>query len=321
MTVAFKRMTIICCLAIASIVWSLNKGSTPVSWFNVTNHDHAQFNMIFFKLRLPRTITAFTNGALLALSGSLMQLLLQNPLADPYVLGISSGAAFFTLLMIFLGISSHYLLIGAWMGSLLTAGLILILARQHRWQIHTLLLTGIAIAGGFSAGISLILLISPDSSLHSMLFWLAGDLNDTTLSTTNITVLLVGGFMCWALAPAFNLLGHGEVKAQALGVHVQQYRFLLFILSSLFAAAAVTQVGCIGFVGLVVPHFARKLVGFDHRIMLPTAIVLGGTLITIADTIARTVVAPQQLPTGVIMAIIGIPIFIGLMQHGQTIRH
>src|SRR3990167_4954733 len=233
-----RRLLCIQLLAAVSILLSLLKGSTSLTLHQLLYNDYGQLNTIFLKLRLPRTLTAFTSGGLLALSGALMQLLLQNPLADPYVLGISSGAAFFTLLLMLAGASGDMLLVGAWLGSLLTAGLILLLARRHHWQIHTLLLTGIAIAGGFGAGISLILLMSPDTSLHSMLFWLMGDLNDAQLSWSGIVILLAGTGICWLLAPGFNILGRGEKEARALGLSIQPYRLLLFLLSSLFAATA-----------------------------------------------------------------------------------
>lgn len=314
MSTTIRRLFILQALAAASILLSLFKGSTSLSLHQLLYNEYGQFHTIFLKLRLPRTITAFTSGGLLALSGSLMQLLLQNPLADPYVLGISSGAAFFTLLMMLAGASGDMLLAGAWFGSLLTAALIAMLARRHHWQIHTLLLTGIAIAGGFGAGISLILLISPDASLHSMLFWLTGDLNDARLSWSGMLILLGGTAACWLFAPSLNILGRGEREAQALGLPVKRCRIGLFLLSSLLAAAAVTQAGCIGFVGLIVPHFSRRIIGYNHRVMLPAAVLMGGTLVVVADTLARSLFAPQQIPAGIIMALIGIPIFIGLMR-------
>jgi iron complex transport system permease protein len=314
MNTTTRRLIIMHVLAAASILLSLWKGSTSVSLQQLLYNDYGQFHTVFLQLRLPRTVTAFTSGGLLALSGALIQLLLQNPLADPYVLGISSGAAFFTLLMMLAGVSGDWLLTGAWAGSLLTAALVLLLARRHHWQIHTLLLTGIAISGGFAAGISLILLVSPDASLHSMLFWLMGDLNDAHLSWVSPLILVSGLGLCWLLAPAFNILGRGEKEARALGLPIKPYRLLIFLLSSLFAAAAVTQAGCIGFVGLIVPHFARRLIGYHHRYMLPAAVLLGGSLVVIADTLARSLFAPQQIPVGIIIAIIGIPVFISLIQ-------
>lgn len=311
---ATRRLLCLQLLAFASILLSLSNGSVPISLQHLLYNDYGQFHTIFLQIRLPRTLAAFTSGGLLALSGALMQLLLQNPLADPYVLGISGGAAFFTVLFMLAGVSGDYLLAGAWAGSLLTACIILLLARRHSWQIHSLLLTGIAIAGGFGAGISLILLMSPDASLHSMLFWLTGDLNDAQLPLSGLLILASGMLLCLILAPGLDILGRGEKEARALGLAVKPYRIFLFLLSSLFAAAAVTIAGCIGFVGLIVPHFARRLMGYQHRLMLPAAALLGGTLVVIADTAARTLIAPQQLPVGIVMVLIGIPVFIGLMR-------
>ncbi len=309
-----RRLLVIHLMAAASILLSLLKGSTSIPVHQLLYNEYGQFHTVFMQLRLPRTMTAFTSGGLLALSGALIQLLLQNPLADPYVLGISSGAAFFTLLLMLAGASGDWLLVGAWAGSLLTAALVGMLARRHQWQVHALLLTGIAIAGAFTAGISLILVMSPDSSLHSMLFWLMGDLNDTTLSWSSLLILITGMLTCWLLAPAFNILGRGEKEASALGLPVKPFRILIFLMSSLFAAAAVTQAGCIGFVGLIVPHFARKLMGYGHRLMLPATVLLGGSLVVLADTFARSAFAPLQIPVGIVLALFGIPIFVSLIQ-------
>lgn len=297
-----------------SIFLSLSKGSTSIPLYQLLSRDNDLFNTIFLKLRLPRTLTAFVSGGLLALAGSLMQLLLQNPLADPYILGVSGGAALFTLLMIFFGANEYWLMGGAWLGSLLAIALILLLARQHRWQTHTLLLSGIAIASGFSACISFILLISTDASLHSMLFWLTGDLNDARFPWIGLAILGIGFVICLLLAPGLNILGRGEKEAKALGLSSEKYRIALYLLSSLFTAAAVTLAGCIGFIGLIIPHLTRMLAGYDYRIVLPVSMLLGGSLLTAADTCARTLFAPQQIPVGILMALIGVPIFVWMLQ-------
>ena len=297
-----------------SLALSLSKGSASIPLYQLLFNDSTQFNTIILQLRLPRTLTAFISGGLLALAGSLMQLLLQNPLADPYVLGISGGAALFTLLMMLFGISEQWLMAGAWLGSLFTIMLILLLASKHRWEIHTLLLSGIAIACGFSACISFILLIAPDASLHSMLFWLTGDLNGAQFSWAGFIILCVGLIICLLLAPGLNILGRGDKAARALGLSSMKYRIALYLLSSLFTAAAVTLAGCIGFIGLIIPHLTRMLAGYDHRIVLPVSMLLGGSLLTIADTLARSLFAPQQLPVGILLAMLGVPIFIWLLQ-------
>ena len=301
-----RPLFIILGIALISVLFSLSKGSVSLSL--------DQFNTIFLQLRLPRTIAAFVSGGLLALAGSLMQLLLQNPLADPYVLGVSGGAALFTLLMMLFGVSEYWLLGGAWLGSLLTIALVFLLARKQRWQAQALLLSGIAIACGFSACISFILLLSPAARLHSMLFWLSGDLNDARFPWLGLAILGIGLISCMLLAPGLNLLSRGEKPARALGLSSEKYRIALYLLSSLFAASAVTIAGCVGFIGLIIPHLTRMLVGSDHRIMLPISMLLGGSLLTIADTFARSLFTPQQIPVGIIMALIGVPAFVWLLQ-------
>lgn len=298
----------------AAILLSLSKGSTSITIYQLLFGENNQFNTIFLQLRLPRTIAAFVSGGLLALAGTLMQLLLQNPLADPYVLGISGGAALCTLIMMLFSVNEYWLFGGAWLGSLLTIIFILLLARKHGWKTHILLLSGIALACGFSACIQFILLITPASHLHSMLFWLSGDLNEARFPWAGLSILLIGTLLCQLLAPGLNILGRGDKEARSLGLPSKQYRIALYLLSSLFTAAAVTLAGCIGFVGLIIPHLTRMLGGNDYRKLLPVSMLLGGSLVTLADTGARTILAPQQLPVGILLAMIGVPVFIWLMQ-------
>lgn len=305
------------CLVIATVLLSLSKGSTSIPFNQLLNHENKQISLIVYHLRLPRTLAAFVCGGLLALAGTLMQLLLKNPLADPYVLGVSSGAALMTLIMMLLGANAFFLLSGAWAGSLFTIVLILFLARHHRWQSQRLLLTGIALACGFSACIQFILLISPASNLHTMLFWLSGDLNDARMPWFGLGVLLFGALICQWLAPGLNLLGRGEQEARALGLASDKYRLILYLLSSLFTATAVTIAGCIGFIGLIIPHLTRLLSGYDHRFVLPLSMLLGGSMLTLADTLARTALSPQQLPVGMLMALIGVPLFVWLLQRSS----
>lgn len=297
--------------ALLSIAISLSKGSTSIPIYQLLFNEN---NTIFLHLRLARTLTAFTSGALLGLAGALIQLLLQNPLADPYVLGVSGGAALMTLIVMLVGGSTAWLLGGAWLGGLLTIALILFLARQSRWESQSLLLTGIALACGYGACISFILLISPNTTLHSMLFWLNGDLNDASLPWLHLGILISGLFICLLLAPGLNIFSRGELAARSLGLANEKYRLALYILSSLFTATTVTLSGCIGFVGLIVPHLTRKLVGYDLRIVLPGSALLGGSLLSLADTLARTLFAPQQIPVGIFLAMLGVPVFIWILR-------
>jgi iron complex transport system permease protein len=305
---------ILVCLSLLSILFSLSKGSTSIPFDQLMFSDNSLFNTIFLQLRLPRTLTAFTTGGLLALAGSLMQLLLQNPLADPYTLGTSGGAALVTLLLMLIGINEHWLILGAWSGSLLSIAFVFILASKHHWKSHSLLLTGIALACGFSASISLIILLSPNTAVHPMLFWLAGDLNNATYPWLGMIILLAGLTICLLIAPGLNILGRGEKEARALGLSSTTYRISLYLLSSLFTATAVTLAGCIGFIGLLIPHMARYLTGFNHRLSLPVAVLLGGSLLSLADTLARSLFSPQQIPVGILIAMLGVPAFIWLFQ-------
>lgn len=300
-------------LLIASFLFSLCKGSASIpidQLFFASN----EYNLrILLDLRLPRTLTALVTGGALGLAGTLLQLLLQNPLADPYVLGVSSSAAFFMLLFSFLGLSQIYLLGGAGVGSICAMLLMLMFCYKHRWQPQTLLLMGIAIASIASAGITLLLLISENEYLHGMLFWLAGDLNVTTIPWFGMLTLFFVFLLSFCLAPGFNVLANGEKEAFALGLSIQQFRVFLYFLSAVLTALAVTLAGCVGFIGLIIPHVATFLGGYDYRKRIPLSLMLGGALLMFADTLARTIVAPIQLPVGLMMTLIGVPIFIGLL--------
>lgn len=293
-----------------SLLFSISHGSLTISFTDLLFGHQS----LLLHLRLSRTVTAFTSGGLLALAGALMQLLMQNPLADPALLGITSGAALGSLLVMWLGMSSEWLVSGAWAGSLCSMLFIFLLAKKHAWQSHTLLLTGIAFAFALAAAVNVLLLFSPENQIHSMLFWLAGDLNTAQLPWFSLALLIMGVIIGWFCAPGFNLLLRGEMEATCLGLPIKPYRIGLYLLSALFTAAAVTLGGSIGFIGLLVPHFTRELIGFDHHYVLPISVLLGGSIVTLADTCARSWFTPQQLPVGIFISLIGAPLFIWLLQ-------
>lgn len=315
----FKWLIFFTFLALASICFSIFKGSTLISpnqLFNtLSGRGDPLYNEIVFHLRLPRTLSAFVTGALLAISGTMMQVLLRNPLADPYVLGVSGGAAVTALLCILCGLSGFWLTGGAWFGSL-TAILALFFLTQKKNTLNRerILLTGVALASSFSALVSFILVISPDRNLHSMLFWLMGDLSYSHTPVIESVILLSVFIISLSLAKQLNILVRGEQEALALGVNTKRLQLTLYFLSSLLTAAAVSLAGCIGFIGLIVPHVLRLLLSYDHRWLLPASVLLGGSLLTVADTLSRTLFAPQQLPVGIMMALIGIPVFLFLLQ-------
>ena len=297
-------------IAVISVAIAILHGNPSLSTIDSTlSHD------ILFRLRIPHALTAFVTGGLLALAGALMQVLVRNPLADPYLLGISGGAGLATLLLMLCGFSGIWLTGGAWLGSLLTILLIFLLNRKNPFQhAQQFLLTGIALASGFSALVSLVLLTSPDPILRGMLFWLIGDLSYAHLPLLEGVILLFGLLISCLLASDLNLLVRGNKEATALGVNTTRLQWQLYLLSSLLTATAVTLAGCIGFIGLIIPHLFRLLIGYDHRYLLPGSVLIGGSLLTLADVAARTLFFPQEIPVGIVMVLLGIPVFLYLLQ-------
>lgn len=311
--------------ALASILTALVIGAVPVTisdaWQALTGNGESTGARIVSELRLPRTLAGFTVGGLLALAGALMQVLLRNPLAEPYVLGISGGAAVGALVSLLVGLGAFWMSANAFAGALGTMLLVFAVAHgRGGWTPTRLLLTGVVIAAGWGALISFMLAVSPDRELRGMLFWLMGDLAHAETPVFSALILVLGLAAAVALARPLNLLGRGDLQAQALGVAVGPLRIAVYFLASLMTAAAVTVGGTIGFVGLIVPHAIRLAVGADHRILLPAAALAGGTLLVLADILARVVIAPRQLPVGVLTAMIGVPIFLWLLHRGPRRR-
>jgi iron complex transport system permease protein len=280
---------------------------------------HSLSHDLVVGLRLPRALSAFVTGALLSLAGALMQVLVRNPLADPYVLGVSGGAAVGALGSMLAGLGGAWLTGSAFVGALLAMALVFQLARSGgSWTPTRLLLTGVVLAAGWGALISLILTVSPAAPLRGMLFWLMGDLGYSSTPLPAALVLVLGLTVCWPLARDLNILQRGEIQAGALGVATGRIQLWLYLLASLFTATAVVQAGSIGFVGLVIPHLIRLLGINDHRLLLPAAALAGGGLLVLADTLARSLLAPQQLPVGIITALLGVPLFLYLLQRETT---
>ena len=269
---------------------------------------------IVLQLRLPRALAGFACGGLLALAGALMQVLLRNPLADPYVLGISGGAGVGAMFAILIGLPTLGIDGLAFAGALGAMFLVFGLAHgDGSWTQTRLLLTGVIVAAGCGALVALMLSIAPDTKLRGMLFWLMGDLAQAGSSWPPLLALAIALTLAMPFARELNLLARGMMQAQALGVAVNRLRYAIFLLASLVTAASVTTAGSIGFVGLVVPHLVRLATGNDQRLLLPASVLAGGSMLVLADTLARTVIAPQQLPVGVLTALIGVPVFLFLL--------
>ena len=249
-----------------------------------------------------------------------MQTLLRNPLAEPYVLGISGGAAVGALGAILFGLGSFWVTSGSFIGALLSMLLLFALAHgRGGWTTARLLLTGIVIAAGWGALITFMLAVSDNDQLRSMMFWLMGDLSGAEKPLPGLIALAIGLALCLPPARSLTLLGHGEYQARSLGIEVKRLRWFIYFVTAMLTAVAVTLAGTIGFVGLVVPHLMRLVVGNDQRVLLPAATLFGGALLVCADTLARTIIAPQQLPVGVITALIGVPLFLYLLHRSQRV--
>ncbi len=273
---------------------------------------------IVLTLRLPRALAGFASGALLALSGALLQVLLRNPLAEPYVLGVSGGAATFALTAMLASLPWWGIDLAACAGAFASIVLVLGLARRDLWHgdrdaSPRLLLTGVVIAAGWGALITLILSIAPENRLRGMIFWLTGDLNGAATPWPALIALVVAMIVVVPLAPQLNVLLRGDTAARSLGVPVSRVRLSVYLVASLAAAAAVTTAGTIGFVGLVVPHLLRLAFGNDQRMLVPASALAGGLAVMSADLVARTAIAPAQLPVGVVTALVGVPMFLWML--------
>ena len=311
--------------ALAALAMALTVGSVAVDGATIlralTRGASATETAIVRELRLPRALAAFAVGGLLALAGALMQALLRNPLADPYILGISGGAAVGALGAMLAGVTAMITpaaLGGALASTVLVFGLARTGAERAPWTTTRLLLTGVVVAAGWGAVIALLLTLAPDVQVKGMLFWLIGDLGGTTAATPALVALAVTLAGSLALARDLNVLARGEDVAAALGVAVARTTMVLCALAAFGTAVAVTTAGSVGFVGLVVPHGLRLVIGNDQRLLLPASVLTGGTLLLLADTLARTIAAPIQLPVGVITALVGVPVLLALLARGRS---
>ncbi len=309
-------------LSLASLGFSLAAGSVWLGWSELGALMQGRADTLtrdlVLELRLPRALSACATGGMLALAGAMMQVLLRNPLADPYILGVSGGAAVGALSAMMAGLGGLWLSGSAFGGALASMLLVFVLAHgRGDWSSTRLLLTGVVVAAGWGALISFLLATSPDSTLRGMMFWLLGDLSQADRPAAPLVVLGVGLALGLYAARDLNVLIHGEQKARTLGVAVTGLRMRLYILASLLTASAVTVAGNIGFIGLIVPHLVRLLTGNDHRILLPASVLLGASLLMVADTLSRTVAAPLQLPVGVVTALIGVPLFLYMLRRSR----
>ncbi|MDA8233511.1 MAG: iron ABC transporter permease [Clostridia bacterium] len=282
---------------------------------------------IIWNLRVPRTLLAAFTGMSLAVAGAAFQGLLRNPLAEPYTVGVSSGAALGAALVIILGLGSGFfglllLPIAAFTGAFATIlGVYRIAALNGRFDTETLILAGVALSSFLTAILSFLMTLAQDS-LKQLIYWLMGSFAtggwDHVLAI--LPYLIIGFTLIWMNYRELNILTLGEESAGQLGINVERTKLILLFSATLMAGGAVALAGTVGFVGLVVPHVVRLLLGPDHRVLIPAAALTGGIFLVVADTVARTVMAPVELPVGVITAFLGAPFFAYLLRKHRRSR-
>lgn len=323
-TRAWTVLSVLVFLALLSLLLACVIGSVALSFSDIagamrelTQGRTSTMAATLVDLRLSRALSAFVTGATLALAGVMMQALLRNPLAEPYVLGVSGGAAVGALGAMLLFSMTWAIDVAAFGGAMVVSVMLYLLAqRDLRGSVNSdggaplLLLTGVILASGCSALVALMLSIAPDNRLRGMVFWMIGDLSGTQFRWLPWIVLIGALIFATRAARAINVIALHAEAAVTLGINVAKFRIGLFLCAALLTASAVSNAGSIGFVGLIVPHACRFVLGPDHRLLLPAAALVGGAFLVLADTLARSVVAPQQLPVGVITAIIGVPVFL-----------
>jgi len=317
---AWKGLAALAALAGAVFLASLLLGSSGIGAGRMAaalfgSSDDAARTVIA-AVRLPRVLAAFGVGSLLALAGVLLQALFRNPLADPYVLGVSGGAAIGALLAMIVGAEAFAVHSAAVVGALGAVAIVYFLARAGGTP--RLLLTGVVLASACGAVISVLLAVADSTRVRGMVFWLAGDLEWAFSPLTSALTALVAVIVAMLIGRPLNVLAAGELRARSVGLELEVWRSLLFFTCALLTAIAVVSAGTIGFVGLITPHAVRLTFRTsDHRVVAPASAVLGGTLLAIADLVARTIASPRQLPVGAIMALVGAPLFMVLLRGRQ----
>jgi iron complex transport system permease protein len=323
------RLALLAVVAFAASLFALSVGAAGLPLRDViaavTGAGDATTRTIVLELRLPRVALALVAGGGLALAGAVFQAVLRNPLAEPYVLGVAGGAAVGAVGAVVFGLATipGVVQLAALAGAIGAMLLVLRIALRVGRALDTrvLLLAGVVVGSFFNAVILLLLMLADVESFRSAVFWMMGSLSGASWRATLLLTLYVvpSALVLLALARALNLLAIGEETALFLGTRVERVKLLAYFIASLLVAAAVAACGVIGFIGLIVPHAVRLAWGSDHRLLLPASALGGGTFLLLADTAARSIAAPAELPVGVITALIGVPIFVLLLRRSPSL--
>jgi len=316
------------CVGVVALLLAFLTGSSGVSLKAliglISGQTDNTASIIFFNLRLPRAILALAVGGALSVSGASLQGMFKNPMADSYVVGVSSGAALGATLAMTLGFALPFISFGAitvfaFLGGIIAMFTVYNLARiGGKVSTFSLILAGIAITSLASALIYCMMIIFRDK-MESIILWTMGSFSSTgwTEVSVGVPVMVISSALCWMYARDLNIMLQGDESARHLGVNTAVVRRNLLILASIASASAVSVSGIIGFVGLVIPHMVRILSGPDHRTLIPLSFLCGGVFLLLADTLARNVIVGQEIPVGVITALVGVPFFLYLLRKGR----
>lgn len=307
-------------LALGGIILSLTKGALFISVNDIISaildQSSGANRQVIWNIRLPRTLVGALVGINLALAGAILQGVMKNPLADPHIIGISSGAGLAGVTIMILFPQKEYLVTPiAFVGAMAAAVFIYILAWKGGIRPVRIILAGVAVSAFLNSGISALMVFYSDR-VHGALMWMVGGLSARSWPHLEIILpyTIVGGILALLGARRLNILNLGDDIARGLGLNVEVSRITMTAVAALLAASAVSVVGLLGFVGLIVPHAARLLVGSDYRYLLPASAILGIAVVTLSDTLARVAFSPIEIPVGIIMAFVGAPFFLYLLR-------
>ena len=313
-----KTVTVFTVLAVLFVFLSMLSilfGSTTIDLVSMLKGDNDKAYRIIMHIRLPRTIGAILSGCALAVSGVLIQAVLNNPIASPNIIGVNSGAGLAAVLLItaFPTLIS-YIPVAAFLGALTSCMIIYLFSLKSGADKITIALVGIAVSSILSAGINLVKILFPDSVFDADLF-LIGGLSGVTLKKLILPAILIffAVLISVILSRATDIITLGDETAQTLGINTKVFKFALLVIASVLAGSAVSFAGVIGFVGLLVPHIARKFVGTKHRLLIPSCALMGSCLVLICDLFGRLIAAPYEVSVGIILAFLGGPFFIALI--------
>jgi iron complex transport system permease protein len=325
-----KKSNILLAMAVAfvaTIFVSIGKGAVQVGVTEIMEalilEEVTPNRQIIWNVRFPRTVAAILVGIALSLSGAILQGVMRNPLAGPNIIGVSAGGGFFGLLILIIFPNYYFLVpVGAFIGALFATTIIYFLAWKDGVMPSRLILAGVAISSIFGAGNNALMIFYPER-VSGVLGFMVGGLSAITWKDVNMVYpfILLGVSASLLLPGRLNILLLGDEVATGLGMRVEKTRLFAIVISSLLAGAAVSVVGMLGFVGLMVPHITRLFLGSDYRYLIPGSMLMGGTILLLCDTIARVLFAPMEIPVGIIMSALGAPFFLYLLRKRKGHHH